>query len=242
MNIDLKGISKSYEKPVFNNIKFKLDSYNTIAIIGKSGCGKSTLLRLMAGIESTDEGEIHINGHEVDPEGSRKNLTEYHRSIGIVFQQHNLFPHLSLLENITLILEKTRGMAAEKANNQAMNLLKRLHLEEEASKKPNFVSGGQAQRASIARALATEPELVFMDEPTASLDPILTREVLDAVLGLKSTGTKFIFVTHEIDFVRQFAEYVLFMDEGDIAEHGEVDILNTPQTKELERFLKSERS
>lgn len=238
MKIELKGISKSYDKKVLDNIELDLDGYNTIAIIGKSGCGKSTLQRLMTGLEAPDAGEININGHPVE----QKMMNDYHRKIGIVFQQHNLFPHLSLLQNITLILEKTYRMPAGEAKEKALGLLRRLHLEDELSKKPRFVSGGQAQRASIARALSTDPELVFMDEPTAALDPILTREVLDAVLDLKKSGTKFVFVTHEISFVRQFAEYVLFMDEGGIAEQGEVGILDNPETEKLQNFLMSERS
>jgi ABC-type polar amino acid transport system ATPase subunit len=238
MNIKLKGVTKSYEKMVLNSIDLELDAYKTVAIIGQSGCGKSTLLRLMSGIEDMDEGEIYINYHRVD----RKNIKLYHKSIGIVFQQHNLFPHLSLKQNITLVLEKSRGLNREDANAKADALLMQMQLVDEADKKPAFVSGGQAQRGSIARALATEPELLFMDEPTASLDPILTKDVTDAVLALKITGTRFVFVTHEINFVRQFAEYVLFMDDGVIAEQGEVDILDRPKTEKLKRFLRSERS
>ncbi|MBF9016955.1 MULTISPECIES: amino acid ABC transporter ATP-binding protein [unclassified Oceanispirochaeta] len=238
MNINLNGVSKSYDKQVLDNIDLELNDYNTLAVIGKSGCGKSTLLRLMTGIEEADSGDLVVNGYEVRPE----KLKEYQSHIGMVFQQHNLFPHLTLLQNITLILEKTRHMQADEARFTALALLTQLHLEDEVNKKPRFVSGGQAQRASIARALSTDPELVFLDEPTASLDPILTKEVLDTVLDLKDRGTKFIFVTHEINFVRQFAEYVLFMDEGSIAEQGEVGILDNPQTEKLQNFLENERS
>ena len=134
-------------------------------------------------------------------------------------------------------MKKTRGMKGEAARLKARTLLERLHLEDELNKKPDFVSGGQAQRASIARALSTDPDLVFLDEPTASLDPILTKEVLDTVLDLKNAGTKFVFVTHEIDFVRQFAEYVLFLDKGGIAEQGEVGILDNPETEKLRCFF-----
>lgn len=238
MDISLNSVSKSYDKQVLDNIDLELNDYNTLAIIGKSGCGKSTLLRLMTGIEEADSGDLVVNGYEV----SAEKLKEYQSHIGMVFQQHNLFPHLTLLQNITLILEKTRLMQADEARFTALALLTQLHLEDEVNKKPNFVSGGQAQRASIARALSTDPELVFLDEPTASLDPILTKEVLDTVLDLKDRGTKFIFVTHEINFVRQFAEYVLFMDEGSIAEQGEVGILDNPQTEKLQNFLENERS
>lgn len=234
MNINLQNVTKKYDRPVLNKIDLRLEGYKTVAIIGKSGCGKSTLLRLMTGIEKPDAGSIDVNEYQVNDE---KSLKAYHRSIGIVFQQHNLFPHLSLLNNITLILEKTRGMTSVQANETALQLLTQLHIENQRDKKPRNVSGGQAQRASIARALSTNPEIVFMDEPTAALDPILTKEVLGAVLDLKETGTEFIFVTHELDFVRQFAEYVLFIDEGRIAEQGPVEILSSPHSDELQKFL-----
>lgn len=201
MKIYLKEISKSYEERVLDHIDLELSGYNTVAIIGKSGCGKSTLLRLMTGIEAVDEGSIAINGQAV----VKKDLKAYQHNIGIVFQQHNLFPHLTLLQNISVILEKVRKQPEIIALEKAMHLLSRLHLEDKVNKRPKFVSGGQAQRASIARALATEPEIVFMDEPTAALDPILTKEVLDAVIELKRLGTQLVFVTHEINFVRQFA-------------------------------------
>lgn len=237
MKICLKGVSKSYDKNVLNNIDLEIEGYNAIAIIGKSGCGKSTLLRLMTGIEEADKGSISINGKEV----VKNKLREYQRNIGIVFQKHNLFPHLTLLQNITLILEKIFKIPKKSAEEKAMKLLIMLDLKEEVNKRPKFVSGGQAQRASIARALATDPEVVFMDEPTAALDPILTKEVLDAVLELKKLGTKFVFVTHELNFVRQFAEYIIFIDEGKIVEQGTPNILDNPKTERLQFFLQNER-
>lgn len=238
MNIKLKNVSKSYEKKVIKKLSLDLEGFNTVAIIGKSGCGKSTLLRLMTGIESFDSGNIVINNHDL----GNKSIRTYQEQIGIVFQQHNLFPHLTLLQNITMILEKTRRMSSEEADEIANSLLNQLHLEDEKHKKPKFVSGGQAQRASIARALATKPEIVFMDEPTAALDPILTKEVLDAIRILKEKGTEFVFVTHEINFVRQFAEYIIFMDEGEIIEEGRIDILDNPVSEKLQLFLENERS
>lgn len=233
MDIKLNSISKSYEKSVLKNIDLDISGYNTVAIIGKSGCGKSTLLRLMSGIETAGKGTIDINGIKVN----KDNLREYQNKISIVFQQHNLFPHLTLFQNITVILEKLRNIPGDLASKKASDLLAQLHLSDEMHKRPRFVSGGQAQRASIARALSTEPEIVFMDEPTAALDPILTKEVLGAVLELKDLGTKFIFVTHEISFVRKFADYVVFMDEGVVIEQGEASILNNPKSEKLKEFL-----
>ena len=204
-----------------------------VDIIGKSGCGKSTLLRLMTGIELPDEGLLTINNCVVD----KRTIKDFQKKIGIVFQQHNLFPHLSILKNITLILEKTKGYTKAEAKEKASILLEKLHLKDEILKKPPFISGGQAQRASIARALSTDPEMLFLDEPTAALDPILTSEVLDAILELKAQGIKFVFVTHEISFVKKFADYVVFMDEGKIVEEGKVEILDNPKSTLLKSFM-----
>ena len=237
MDLMIKELRKSYDRPVLKGINLDLNGYKSIGIIGKSGCGKSTLLRLLSGIEAGCSGTISIDGMTLET----KNIMEYHKRISMIFQEHNLFPHLSLLRNITLILEKARGMDRTEADRKGRELLILLHLEEEMDKKPHTVSGGQAQRASIARALSTDPELIFMDEPTAALDPILTKEVLDAVLSLRNLGKNFMFVTHEIRFVRYFADYVLFMDEGVIKEQGTVDILTSPQSRELAEFLAHER-
>lgn len=237
MKLSLRNIKKSYERAVLKDISLELTGYKSIGIIGKSGCGKSTLLRLLAGIESPDAGEIIVDNMPVEKE----RLREYQDSIGMVFQHHGLFPHLSLLENITLILEKTRSYEKKKAKEIAETLLKQLHLSDEMHKKPSKVSGGQAQRGAIARALSTDPKLIFMDEPTAALDPILTREVLDSVTELRASGKNFIFVTHEINFVKKFADYVVFMDGGKIHEKGGVDILTNPRTEELKRFLEHEQ-
>ena len=235
MRISLKNITKDYDKRVLDNISLDIDGYNSIAIIGLSGCGKSTLLRLIAGIEFPQKGEIAIDDLHI----SKDNIREFQKHLGFVFQTHNLFPHMTLKENITIILEKSKGMEKAEANARAAELLNLLHLSDEMDKKPANVSGGQAQRASIARALSTKPNLLLLDEPTASLDPILTHEVLMEVKQLKSLGKNFIFVTHEINFVKSFADYVVFIHEGKIVEHGEVGILNSPQSEQLQAFLKN---
>lgn len=236
MQIVTENLCKAYDRPVLQDLDLDIKDFGAVGIIGKSGCGKSTLLRLLSGIESGYSGTIRVNGMLLEP-GMMK---AYHRCIGMVFQQHSLFPHLTLLRNISLILEKTRGMKRLDAQRKAEELLCMLHLEEEMHKKPDVVSGGQAQRAAIARALCTEPQMIFMDEPTAALDPILTAEVLGAVSELKDSGREFLFVTHEIRFVRQFADYVLFLDQGAIREQGPVGILSNPKTKELSEFLANE--
>jgi len=236
MDIKIKQLMKSYDQNVLNNINLNLSDCKAVAIIGKSGCGKSTLLRLMTGIEQSDSGEIEINNHHL----GKEDLRVYQKSISMVFQKHNLFPHLSLLKNITLILDRVHKMDTEVAIKKAEDLLTSLQLKDQMHKRPDQVSGGQAQRASIARALATDPEIVFMDEPTAALDPILTKEVLEAVKTLKSRGTQFAFVTHELSFARQFADYVVYIDNGKIVEEGP-DILDNPSTEALKLFLENER-
>lgn len=230
MNINIKNITHTYDVDVLHDISFILEGYKSVAIIGISGSGKSTLLRLMSGLERPTSGDIYIDGQNVlDP--------LYKKHIGFIFQHHNLFPHLSLEENITLVLEKTRGVDKLTAKKTAHKYLSLLHLEDQVYKKPKNVSGGQAQRASIARALSVDPSTIFMDEPTASLDPILTFEVLSAVQELRVLGKNFVFVTHVLSFVRDFADYVIFMHEGNIAEHGTPDILDHPKNQAFKDFM-----
>jgi len=231
VNININRVSHTYDVEVLHDINFTLQGYKSIAIIGISGSGKSTLLRMMSGLEVPSEGSIHIDGIDVlNP--------EYKKHIGFIFQHHNLFPHLSLLDNITLVLEKTRGMSKVEAKDIALKYLTLLHLEDQTHKAPKNVSGGQAQRASIARALSVDPDTIFMDEPTASLDPILTYEVLSAVEELKGLGKNFVFVTHVLSFVKDFADYVIYMDQGLIVEHGLPEILDHPKTQSLKDFMK----
>ncbi|HKL60803.1 MAG TPA: ATP-binding cassette domain-containing protein [Acholeplasma sp.] len=230
MIISIKDLTHKYDVDVLNNLSLELSNHKSIALIGVSGSGKSTLIRLLSGLEKPTTGDIRINGLDVTDK-------VYKDKIGFVFQNHNLFPHLTLKQNITLVLEKTRGYSKADANTQAEKFLKMLRLDDQMYKLPKNVSGGQAQRASIARALATEPEIIFLDEPTASLDPILTFEVLTAIKELKSLGKKFIFVSHVISFVRDFADYVVFMHEGTIAEQGTPDILDNPKSDLLKDFM-----
>ncbi len=234
MDIRIENLAKSYAKTdhAIRGINIEINHMSCVGIIGESGCGKSTLLRQLAGIENPDSGNIMING--VSPISQKK---LFQSKIGVVFQQHHLFPHLSIHRNITLILEKIQKQRKEYANERADEVLKQLHIYDEKDKKPSEVSGGQAQRASIARALSTNPELIFLDEPTAALDPILTGEVLKAVTKLKEEGIEFIFVTHEISFLKEFADYIIFMKDGEICEHGEITCLLKPKRKALQEFL-----
>jgi ABC-type polar amino acid transport system ATPase subunit len=230
MNIKIENISHVYDVDVLKNLNFELKGYQSVAIIGASGSGKSTLLRLMSGLEKPTEGVITINETWV---GSKT----YKKNVGFVFQNHNLFPHLTLERNISLILEKTRGFSKVTAREAALKYLSLVHLEDQVHKLPKNVSGGQAQRASIARAFSLNPDIIFMDEPTASLDPFLTFEVLSNVKELRNFGKSFVFVSHVISFVKEFADYVVFMDQGRIVEHGLPAILEQPKTPELQRYI-----
>lgn len=232
MKLSIQDVTKTYDgKTVLNHINLKAEA-SAIGIIGTSGCGKSTLLRQLSGIETPDEGTITINA--LSPIVDKRRFQE---SMGYVFQKHNLFPHLSIRDNILLILEKIRGLEKAEARRIVEDVLAQMQLLDVADRRPNQISGGQAQRASIARALATNPQLIFLDEPTAALDPMLTKEVLHAVKALKQDGRDFIFVTHEIAFLKEFADYVVFMEQGEIIERGSAEHLSHPQTDALERFL-----
>ncbi|MBU1093935.1 MAG: ATP-binding cassette domain-containing protein [Firmicutes bacterium] len=234
MKIEIKNVSHTYDVEVLNNLNLNLTKYKSVAIIGVSGSGKSTLIRMMSGLEKPTSGEILINNYDVRDDA-------YKKKIGFVFQSHNLFPHLSLKRNITLVLEKTRGFEKAEAEAIALKNLSLLHLEDQVNKLPKNVSGGQAQRASIARALSMDPDIIFLDEPTSSLDPILTHEVLKAIEELRDLGKEFILVTHVMSFARAFADYVIFMSEGRIIEQGPPTILDHPQTRELIEFMEKVR-
>ncbi len=237
MEISIKNLTKTYgDEMVLDNISFEIKGRRAVGIIGESGCGKTTLLRILSGIEPPNSGEVEING--VSPIG---NIKEFRNKIGVVFQKHNLFPHLTIKQNITIILHRIKKLSSKKSDKKAEELLAKLFIENEADKKPSEVSGGQAQRASIARALATDPELIFLDEPTAALDPLLTDEVLKAVTQLKQDGRNFIFVTHEISFLKEFADYIIFLKNGKICESGAAECLVNPTTDELAEFLKIQK-
>lgn len=234
MELKIKNVYKNYdEKEILIDINAHVVDKDAIAIIGPSGAGKSTLLRLLSMIEKPDSGKICVNDNhlsEIEPE-------EYYKKIGFVFQSHNLFPHLTVLRNITLILEKVHKKTVEEANKIALKLLDHFELTDHINKRAGQLSGGQSQRVSIVRSLAISPEVLFLDEPTSSLDPILKQEVLKTILKLKVERTNFVIVTHEIMFAKKAADYVIFMDKGKIVEMGDISILDNPKTKELKIFL-----
>lgn len=234
MDLKLIDILQVYEdKIILDHVNLEIKNKSGIALIGPSGAGKSTLLRLLAGIEEPIEGEIMLNEHIVTQEDKK----EYYKSVGFVFQAHNLFPHLTVLRNITIVLEKVHHMDIDSANEVALKLLEQFELVEHKDKIPAKISGGQAQRASIIRSLAISPEVVFLDEPTSALDPILSHEVLKTILKLRERKTNFMIVTHEIEFAKKAADYVVFMENGKVIEHGDIEILDNPQTKQLKNFI-----
>lgn len=234
MNLKLENLTKIYNNnKVLDDISIEVNDFQVLALIGASGSGKSTLLRLIAGLEEYQGGNILVNDAAVDDE----NIDDYRKKVGFVFQDHNLFNHLSVLENILLVLEKVHKKKREDVLPMVQELLRQFDLAEHQMKLPHQLSGGQSQRVSIVRALAIQPELILLDEPTSSLDPILTYEVLTAVKKLADQKKDFIIVTHEIGFAKNIADYIIFMQDGRIIEHGTNNILQYPKTKELRSFL-----
>lgn len=231
MKIAIDQVKKLYgEQVVLDHIDIHLENVEAVVLLGKSGSGKSTLLRLMSGIEGFDSGDIHINDTEVDTRAFKD-------TIGFVFQTGSLFGHLSLLNNIVLILDKVKKVPRDEAIKRVETLLTQFDLIEHKDKYPHMLSGGQQQRASIVRSLAVNAEIFFFDEPTSALDPILTNEVLNTIKTLREIGKKFFIVTHEVGFAKNVADYVLFLDEGKIVEEGPTDILDNPKTEAFQRFL-----
>lgn len=217
MKLDLRHVSKSFgQRLVLDNVSLSLDNIRALVLIGPSGCGKSTLLRIIAGLEYPDGGELEVNGEKVD--FHEEALLRHRRTLGVVFQAFNLFPHLTVMQNIALPLEKVHAATPSEAAETARLLLKRLQLEKHACKKPAELSGGQRQRVAIARAISFKPRLLLFDEPTSALDPEMTSEVLDVIGELREEGLDFILVTHNMGFAKRIADQVAMMAAGRIVE------------------------
>ncbi|MFB7030137.1 MULTISPECIES: amino acid ABC transporter ATP-binding protein [unclassified Streptomyces] len=233
----IRGLRKQYgERLVLRSIDLDVAEHQVVCLIGGSGSGKSTLLRCVDLLEVVDDGTVHLGESELtdprlDPDVAR-------RRIGIVFQAYNLFPHLSVLDNITLAPRQVHGVPRRKAEASARELLERLGLADKAHEHPDRLSGGQQQRVAIARALATEPELLLFDEITSALDPELVGEVLDVVADLKGRGLTILMATHEMDFARRVADRVCFLEGGVIVEQGTAEqVLTAPRERATRRFL-----
>ncbi len=229
--LELKNVNKKFEDQViFENFNLSVNEGEAVVIVGPSGCGKSTLLRCMNGLEEIQSGEILVDGKNASAGSSQK--------IGMVFQSYDLFPHLRVLDNITLAPLRVQKRKKEEVKTEAMELLKKVGLEDKAQSYPRQLSGGQKQRAAIVRALILHPEILLFDEVTAALDPEMVREVLDVILGLAKQGKTMLIVTHEMQFARAVADRIIFIDKGKIAEEGTAEeFFEHPETERAKKFL-----
>ena len=217
--IEIAGVDKFFgDFQALKNINLRIGTQEVVVVIGPSGSGKSTLIRCINRLEEHDAGRIVVDGIELS--NDIRNIQEIRRETGMVFQSFNLFPHLSVLDNITLAPRKVRRMPKAKADTLGMELLEQVKIPEQAAKYPGQLSGGQQQRVAIARALAMNPKVMLFDEPTSALDPEMIGEVLDTMKELASSGMTMIVVTHEMGFAREVADRVVFMADGQIVEVG----------------------
>jgi polar amino acid transport system ATP-binding protein len=222
---------------VLNGVDLEVSPGEVLVVIGPSGSGKSTLLRCVNLLEPIDSGRIFFEGKEITRKGV--DVSAVRQNIGIVFQQFNLFPHLRVIDNLTLAARRVRKLPKSRAEANAHELLKRVGLEEKASQFPNQLSGGQQQRVAIARALMMNPHVMLFDEVTSALDPELVGEVLIVMRDLAREGMTMLVVTHEMQFAREVGDHLVFMDEGVIVEQGKpVDVLDRPKEERTRRFLR----
>ena len=235
--LDLRNIRKSFGSDlVITDISLQLEKHQVKVLIGASGSGKSTLLRCINLLEEIDDGQIFLDGEDISAVGV--NSDQVRASIGSVFQSFNLFPHLTVLQNITLAPRFVHGSSKEGAEREAMHLLERFGLAEKAGQYPDLLSGGQQQRVAILRAIICKPKLLLLDEVTSALDPVLIAEVLSLISELKSEGMTMLIATHEMGFAKKVADEVLFLKDGAIVEQGTPQqMLEKPQSPELKAFL-----
>ena len=235
--IEVKGLKKEFNGlKVLNGIDYKIKQGEKIVVIGPSGSGKSTFLRCLNLLEEPTEGEVWFDGVNItDPQND---INKMRQKMGMVFQHFNLFPHMTVLGNITFAPVRLGLQTKEEANANAMRLLKRIGLEDKANEYPNRLSGGQKQRIAIVRALAMNPEVLLFDEPTSALDPEMVGEVLDLIRELANEGMTMVIVTHEMGFAREVGTPVLFIDEGVIKEENTPqEFFANPQNPRLKEFL-----
>ena len=235
--LSIEHLKKAYgDNVVLEDISLSVKRGEVIVVIGPSGCGKSTFLRCINALEPIQGGTIKVDGKEVT--SSEKDLTELRQKVGMVFQSYDLFPHMTVIDNITLAPTKVKKIPKAQAEEAARALLKRVGLTDKEKSYPRELSGGQKQRVAIARALAMEPEVLLLDEVTAALDPEMVREVLDVILGLAQEGKTMLIVTHEMQFARAVADRVLFFDGGEIVEQDIPErFFEHPKTERAQKFL-----
>lgn len=215
--ISLHGVNKFYDKfQALKNVDLKINSGERVVICGPSGSGKSTLIRCINRLEEHSSGVLSVNNIELNED--TKNIREIRQNVGMVFQQFNLFPHLTVLENLTIGPQRVRKMSSQDAEALARKYLDRVHIPEQADKYPAQLSGGQQQRVAIARSLCMEPEILLFDEPTSALDPEMINEVLEVMVELAESGITMVCVTHEMGFARKVADTMVFMEGGEIVE------------------------
>jgi ABC-type polar amino acid transport system ATPase subunit len=233
-----EGIRKSFgDNVVLDAVDLTVDSGQVLVVIGPSGSGKSTLLRCVNLLEPIDRGRIFFEGQEITARGVK--VHQVRQQIGIVFQQFNLFPHLKVIDNLTLAARRVRKVPRAEAGERALELLKVVGLEDKARQYPHQLSGGQQQRVAIARALMMEPHVMLFDEVTSALDPELVGEVLIVMRDLARSGMTMIVVTHEMQFAREVGDHLMFIDEGRIVEQGKpADVLDQPKEERTRRFLR----
>ena len=233
--IRVQGITKTFGSfTALNNVSLDVSEREKIVVCGPSGSGKSTLIRCINRLEAHEEGTITVDGVELND----RSAGQIRRNVGMVFQQFNLFPHLSVLRNLTLGPMRVRGMTGAEAEAKAMEYLTRVRIPEQANKLPGQLSGGQQQRVAIARALCMEPRIMLFDEPTSALDPEMIAEVLDVMAELADSGMTMIVVTHEMGFARRVADRMVFMDQGEIVETAPPEqFFSAPATERCQTFL-----
>lgn len=233
----IEHLKKSFgDNVILDDVNLTVKQGEVIVIIGPSGCGKSTLLRCINALEPIQEGQILLDGEKIEPKS--KNLTQLRQKIGMVFQSYELFPHLSVLDNIMLAPTKVQKRPKDEVKEEALALLERVGLAEKAKSYPRELSGGQKQRVAIVRALCMHPEILLFDEVTAALDPEMVREVLDVMLNLAAQGRTMLIVTHEMQFAKAVADRVIFLDNGNIVEDAAPDeFFNHPKTSRAKQFL-----
>ena len=235
--LTIEHLKKSFgDNVILDDVNLTVKQGEVIVIIGPSGCGKSTLLRCINALEPIQEGQILLDGEKIEPKS--KNLTQLRQKIGMVFQSYELFPHLSVLDNIMLAPTKVQKRPKDEVKEEALALLERVGLAEKAKSYPREISGGQKQRVAIVRALCMHPEILLFDEITAALDPEMVREVLDVMLNLAAQGRTMLIVTHEMQFAKAVADRVIFLDNGNIVEDATPDeFFNHPKTSRAKQFL-----
>ncbi len=235
--IQIKEVNKWFgEFQVLKNINLEVEKNKKIVVCGPSGSGKSTLIRCINRLEEHQEGQIIVDGNELNE--NTKNIEQIRAEVGMVFQQFNLFPHLSILDNCTLAPIWVKQMPKKDAEELAMQHLEKVQISDQALKYPGQLSGGQQQRCAIARALCMQPKIMLFDEPTSALDPEMIKEVLDAMVNLAKAGMTMIVVTHEMGFAKEVADEVIFMDEGMIVERAETnDFFANPRNDRTKLFL-----